>query len=104
MLKIWRYLESQLALSVNFEEFRKFTVIAFRYLRKELLRSVNLTFKHTYLETHHGKEKPVSVDIEVLVYKIEAILFAIIAKNVMFAVCVAKLDDFAADKVADASS
>ena len=43
------------------------------------------------------------VDVQILVDKIKAILFAIVAKNVMFFVGIPKLHDLASDQVADAA-
>ena len=44
-----------------------------------------------------------SIDVQMFVNKIQTILFAIVAEDVMFTVCIAKLHDFTTNEIADAS-
>lgn len=45
-----------------------------------------------------------SINVQILVNKIEAILLSIIAENVMLLVCITKLHDFTSNEVAEATS
>jgi len=75
-----------------------------RDLRQKTLGLINVSLKDHNLEVHHGQEQSVSIDVEVLVNEVESVLFAIVAKDVLFFVSVAQLHYLASNEVADASS
>jgi len=56
------------------------------------------------LEAHHREEESVGVDVQVLVDEVEAVLFAVVAEDVLLFVGVAQFHDLAPDQVADAPS
>lgn len=65
---------------------------------------LNLVIQNAGLEVHHWKKQAVSINVQVLVNKIETVLLAIVAEEVLLFVCVAKLHDLATNEVADAAS
>ena len=104
VVQIGSDLESKLLLIVVLEELSQLAVETVRDLLQVALSLVDLVVKDANLEVHHGEEKSVGVDVEVLVDKVQAVLLTVVTKDVLLLVRVAELHDFASDKIVHVSS